>query len=88
MTQEQLLSDALELTAARADNADPQSQYLIRLLLPDVPKVDGETPWNPMRYLFEGDYRVLPIKPFRVQWVRANRDHLDYDAQGGCFRLR
>ena len=85
-SQERWLADGLEPTAARADHGDPEAQYLIRLLLPDLPPAAGERPWGPPGFDC-GDYRVKPIAPYRLAWLRQHRAALRYDQQRGAFVL-
>jgi hypothetical protein len=85
--QEQWLSEGLHTTAARADAGDPQSQYLLRRMLPDLPPSDGEPVWCPAPTRFHSSRRVKPEQPFRVKWLKENRPNLRYDADSGAFRL-
>ena len=87
-SQEQWLADGLEPTAAQADSGNAKAQHLIHLLLPDLPRADGEWLWSPPPSYVIGDFRVKPIPPFRVAWLRQHRHELIYDAQAGGFRLQ
>jgi hypothetical protein len=86
-TQEQWLREGLDATAAAADAGDFESQYLLRLMLPDLPESEGEPHWcpPPSQCL---NYQRKPDQPFRVNWLRENRARLRYDADAGAFRVR
>jgi hypothetical protein len=83
------LRESLEATAERADRGDPQAQYLLRVLLPELPRVGMEKSWAPpmVQVVASDDRATEPHQVFRAQWVREKQPFLGYDDRGGCFRV-
>jgi hypothetical protein len=88
-SQEQWLREGLEVTAARADAGDGESQYLLRLLLPDLPRPGPErrSAPPPVSYGPEAPPPQTKSAPFRVEWLKANRPRLRYAEDAGGFVL-
>jgi hypothetical protein len=87
-TEQQWLEESLEITASRADHADARNQYLLRLMVPDLPADDYEGSWCPPPNSVQPEIESRPGKPFRLDWIRQHRNNLVYDVERGCFRLR
>jgi hypothetical protein len=81
------LRESLETTAARADRGDAEAQYLLRVLLPELPRLGGDGAFMPPLEARGAEVANEPLQAFRVQWVREKQVYLGYDHAAGCFRM-
>ncbi len=81
------LRESLEITAERADRGDAQAQYLLRVLLPELPRQGGERAFTPPLEPRGSEPASEPLQAFRLHWVREKQVYLGYDHVAGCFRV-
>ncbi len=87
--QREWLEENLDRTSTEADAGSAKAQYIIRLVLPDLPHADDDDPFDPPWQRRAGmSYREKRLGPYRMQWLRENRARLEYDERQSFFTRR